>query len=409
MESTSMDERHFSDSELHLVTEAALTYLDLDDLLNELLERITEILDVDTAAILLVEDDGETLAARAAKGLEEEVERGFRLHIGAGFAGRVARTREPVVINDLDSSPIEVVNPVFRERGVRSLLGVPLVVERRLVGVLHIGTLHQRSFAEEDVGLLRLVGDRAALAIEHARLVDERQVSQALQRTFLPKRFPEIPGLDIAARYLPAAAGPGVGGDWYDVLDLGDGSVGLAIGDVAGKGIAAAAAMGEIRSSLRAYATEGLPPDVVVSKLDRYLESEPVGKMATLVYAKLDLAQGSLSLVRAGHPLPLLIHLGGRVSFIGANGGPPVGIGLDGRRTLERVTIEPGCAIVLYTDGLIERRGNVHWSGEEALAGAAAGASVTPRLLCRQLTRELTAGAPMLDDLALLVAQQVSP
>jgi GAF domain-containing protein len=202
-----MEEHHFSHSKLHLVSEAALTYLDLDDLLNELLERITEILDADTAAILLVDDDGETLAARAAKGLEDEVERGFRLPIGAGFAGRVAQTREPVVIKDLDSSPIEVVNPVFRERGVRSLLGVPLVVERDLVGVLHVGTLRQRSFDEEDVGLLRLVGDRAALAIEHAKLIDERRVSQVLQRSLLPKRLPEIPGLDLAARYHPAAAG----------------------------------------------------------------------------------------------------------------------------------------------------------------------------------------------------------
>lgn len=404
-----MEEHHFSHSKLHLVSEAALTYLDLDDLLNELLERITEILDADTAAILLVDDDGETLAARAAKGLEDEVERGFRLPIGAGFAGRVAQTREPVVIKDLDSSPIEVVNPVFRERGVRSLLGVPLVVERDLVGVLHVGTLRQRSFDEEDVGLLRLVGDRAALAIEHAKLIDERRVSQVLQRSLLPKRLPEIPGLDLAARYHPAAAGPGVGGDWYDVIDLGDGSVGLAIGDVAGKGIAAAAAMGELRSSLRAYATEGAQPDIVVSKLDRYLEAEPVGKMATLVYAKVDLEQASVSLVRAGHPLPLLIHPDGGISFLGTRGGPPVGVGLDRPRTLERVAIDPGCAIVLYTDGLIERRGKLVSYGEEELVEAAKAAPVTPQRLCKQLIDRLTGGAPMHDDVALVVAQRVSP
>src|SRR5215204_7087343 len=127
--------------DLQRVTEATLAYLDLEDLLDELLSRVKEILDVDTAAILLVEDDGRTLAARAAKGLEEEVERGFRLPIGRGFAGRVAATRQPVVIEDLEGTPVEVVNPLLREKGIRSLLGIPLVVEGGLIGVLHVGSL----------------------------------------------------------------------------------------------------------------------------------------------------------------------------------------------------------------------------------------------------------------------------
>src|SRR6266536_20279 len=133
------------------VTEAALAYLDLDDLLAELLERVTDILEVDTAAVLLMEDDGRTLVARAAKGLEEEVEQGFRLPIGRGFAGRVAFTREPVTIADLDSTPVAVVNPLLREKRVRSLLGVPLIVEGMVVGVLHVGTLSRREFGEGDV------------------------------------------------------------------------------------------------------------------------------------------------------------------------------------------------------------------------------------------------------------------
>src|SRR6476646_930284 len=117
------------------LTDAALAYLDVDDLLSELLNRVQEILRVDTAAVLLVEDDGRTLAARAAKGLEEEVERGFRVPIGRGFAGRIAARREPVMIPDLETSPIEVVNPLMREKRVRSLLGVPLLVEGEVTGV----------------------------------------------------------------------------------------------------------------------------------------------------------------------------------------------------------------------------------------------------------------------------------
>ena len=128
------------------VTESALAYLDLDDLLAELLDRITGILQADTAAVLLVEEDGHTLAARAAKGLEEEVESGFRLPVGRGFAGRVAFTREPVVIEDLERTPGQVVNPLLREKGVRSLLGVPLLVEGEVIGVLHVGSLTPREF-----------------------------------------------------------------------------------------------------------------------------------------------------------------------------------------------------------------------------------------------------------------------
>src|SRR2546429_8646758 len=148
------------------LTEAALSYLNVEDLLDELLIRVKDILQVDTAAILLVEDDGETLAARAAKGLEEEVERGFRLPVGHGFAGQIAATREPVAIPDLDRSPIEVVNPLIREKRLRSLLGVPLIVEGDLIGVLHVGSLTPREFPEADADLLRIVGDRVALSIE---------------------------------------------------------------------------------------------------------------------------------------------------------------------------------------------------------------------------------------------------
>src|SRR5262245_35294042 len=137
------------------VTESALAYLDLEDLLNELLERTTEILSADTSAVLLMEHDGRTLAARAARGLEEEVEQGFKLPTGAGFAGRVAEQRQPIVIEDLDKSPIEVVNPLLREKGIRSLLGVPLVAEADLIGVLHVGSLTKREFTEGDVELLQ--------------------------------------------------------------------------------------------------------------------------------------------------------------------------------------------------------------------------------------------------------------
>ena len=125
--------------DLRSVTDAALSYLPLEDLLNELLARVVTILDADTAAILLLDDDDKTLVARAAKGLEEEVERGVRIPVGRGFAGRIAATRQPVSVENIDEA--EIINPILREKGLRSLLGVPLLVEGGVIGVMHVGTL----------------------------------------------------------------------------------------------------------------------------------------------------------------------------------------------------------------------------------------------------------------------------
>jgi signal transduction histidine kinase len=166
---------------LQLVTDAALAHLELDELLDELLARIREALEADTAAILLHDDDRNELVARAAVGLEEEVERGVRIPIGGGFAGRVAGERRPIIVEDVDLA--EILNPILREKGIKSLLGVPLVVEGQLLGVLHVGTLSPRAFSSEDVELIQLVADRAAIAIAHARLfATERQARARLEQ-----------------------------------------------------------------------------------------------------------------------------------------------------------------------------------------------------------------------------------
>ena len=166
------------------VTDAALSYLSLNDLLTELLNRMTDILDADTAAFLLLDDAGEMLVARAAKGIEEEVEQGVQIPVGKGFAGRIAAERRPVVIEDVDHA--DILNPILREKGIRSLLGVPLLVEGRVLGVLHVGTLTPRLFTPADAELLQFAGDRAAMAIDRARLFHQRGVVDALQRTIVP-------------------------------------------------------------------------------------------------------------------------------------------------------------------------------------------------------------------------------
>jgi GAF domain-containing protein len=169
---------------LQRVTDAALAYLSEDELLSALLDRIVEILHSDTAAILLLEPEGNMLYARAAKGLEAEVAEGTRLPVGRGFAGRIVTERQPISIPDVDHS--DVLNPILRQKGIRSLLGVPLVVGGRPLGVLHVGSLTPRDFTPEDRELLQLAADRAALAIDHAHLFAEERNArlrlEALQR-----------------------------------------------------------------------------------------------------------------------------------------------------------------------------------------------------------------------------------
>ncbi len=161
---------------LQTVTDAALAHLRLDELLGALLERTRQILEVDTCAILLLDEDTDELVTRAALGIEEEVAQGVRVPVGGGFAGRIAAEKRPVILDDVDHA--HVLNPLLREKGVKSMLGVPLVVEGEVRGVFHVGSLRARAFAEDEVALLQLVADRAALAIEHARLFEAERAAR---------------------------------------------------------------------------------------------------------------------------------------------------------------------------------------------------------------------------------------
>jgi signal transduction histidine kinase len=161
---------------LQSVTDAALAHLRLDELLAALLDRTRQILEVDTCAILLLDEETNELVARAALGIEEEVEQGVRVPVGGGFAGRIAAEKRPVILDDVDHA--HVLNPILREKGIKSMLGVPLVVEGEVRGVLHVGSLHLRDFQKDEVELLQLVADRAALAIEHARLFEAERAAR---------------------------------------------------------------------------------------------------------------------------------------------------------------------------------------------------------------------------------------
>ena len=258
-------------SGMQLLVDAALAHRSLEDILFDLVTRVRAVLEADAAAIFLAEE--RTLVLAAASGgppLEASAE---KLPFGEGFAGRVAKGREPILVQD--PAAAELPYPALEELGIDSLIGLPLLAEGGVTGVLVVCAAAPRHFTADDMNLLRLAADRVALALDHARVYErEHRIAETLQRSLLPERLPQMPGLSVAARYLPAAAEAEVGGDWYDVMPTPDGGVGLVMGDVAGKGLAAASMVGRLRSALRAYALEGHAPARVVEQLNRLIWTE---------------------------------------------------------------------------------------------------------------------------------------
>ncbi|HEX2258360.1 MAG TPA: SpoIIE family protein phosphatase [Actinomycetota bacterium] len=394
---------HDSHAQEHLrrvqtVTDAALAHLTVETLLEELLIRIRELLRADTAAVLLLDEKHGELVATAAKGIEEEVEQGIRLPVGGGFAGKIAASGKPVVLEEVDHE--RVLNPLLLKRGIRSMLGVPLIVSGSTIGVLHVGTLQPRKFTPEDIELLQLVADRVALAINLRRDHDQRLIAGRLQRSLLPDRLPKVEGIEIAGHYHPADAGM-VGGDWYDVFALKSNSLCVVVGDIAGRGISAAIEMARLRNAVRAIALLEEAPSVVLSRLNEFLLHFDSEVVATMVVGVVD-ANGTLRYANAGHLPPLVLNRHGQASIVDEPAEPPIGA-FDSSSYRERtLALEPESTLILYTDGLVERRGRSLEEGLEALRRAAESPWTNLGMLCARLLESDQTEPGLADDIALL-------
>ncbi len=380
------------------ITDAALEHLALDDLLRELVADICEVLAVDAATIYLVADEEEKLTVGAVHGADDvaaEVPR------EGSLAGHVASTGQVALV---PPAPFDLGS----ER-LKTAIAVPLAVEGRVGGVLQVGRFaRERTFTPEEDSLLQVLASRVALAIEHARLyARELGIVETLQRSLLPERLPELPGLMTAAKYMPGGRGADVGGDWFDAVALDGGRLGLAMGDVVGHGIGAAALMGQLRNALRAYAFDGNEPGAVVEKLDRLLQNLEAGKMATLLYMVIEPDLGSLTFASAGHLPPLIVGPDGEASYIEGGRSLPLGVMPSIDYPEATVAIEPGSMILLYTDGLVEERGVSIDAGLDALREAAAGGPSDPEQLCEHVVSKLLAHRPATDDIAVLALRTV--
>jgi sigma-B regulation protein RsbU (phosphoserine phosphatase) len=338
--------------DIQAVTDAALSQLSDQEMLAELLERTRLILGADTAAVLLLDSPSGQLIATAAAGLEEEVRQGVRIPVGHGFAGRIAAERKPVILDHVDHTT--VLNPILWAKGIRALMGVPLIAGTRVIGVLHVGSLSPREFTPEDVELLQMAADKAAGAVQSLTGLEDRIAAIALQRSLLPSALPVRGEAQLAARYVPGEGS--VGGDWYDVFSLPSGELGVVMGDVTGSGLAAAVIMGRMRSALRAYALESNDPAEVLARLDAKMQHFEPGALATVSYAVFSPGLDSMRICLAGHYPPVIATPGqsGALAEI-----PPsllIGAAPDANRRTTTITISPGMLLCFYTDGLVERR-----------------------------------------------------
>ncbi len=353
--------------------------------------------------MLLLDASSGMLVAAAAAGLEEEVRQGVRIPVGRGFAGRIAASRRPVIIDHVDHT--NVLNPILLDKGIRSLVGVPLIASGRVLGVLHLGSLAPRRFTGDDAELLQLAAGRAAAAVASMMARDDRIAAAALQRSLVPSALPVIAGAELAARYIPGTGT--VGGDWYDVFTLPGGKVGMVIGDVAGSGLQAAVIMGRIRSSLRSYALQTPDPAEVLSLLDRKMQHFEPGAVATVMYAVLDPALDQARISSAGHLPPVIAPPGQPAQLAGITPDLLIGAAAGTRRRTTPLPIPEGALICFYTDGLVERRGEPL---DESLARLCqALAAGPPDAGCISVMRAMVGSQPASDDIALLMFYRQLP
>jgi serine/threonine-protein kinase RsbW len=247
-------------------------------------------------------------------------------------------------------------------------LALPLRVNGSSFGALVLGR-HGRGFTVDDVAFCAEVAATGALALENARRYEqEREVAYTLQRSLLSGGLPRKQGLRIATLYRPAIADLEVGGDWYDAFELSDERIGIVVGDVVGRGLPAASAMGQIRSAIRALAGAGLGPAKLIEQLDHFVGQFGAGRMATLVYVELNPRSGHVRYACAGHFPPLLVQGDEQARYLWEGRSAPLDAhaGQPGRSEAE-VKLQPGARLLLYTDGLVERRGRLIWRGLEML------------------------------------------
>jgi serine phosphatase RsbU (regulator of sigma subunit)/anti-sigma regulatory factor (Ser/Thr protein kinase) len=286
------------------------------------------------------------------------------------------------------------------------VLVVPLVAARRANALLVAAWDEPRAVSDDERSLVAALAGQAAQALDRAgRFESEQTIAETLQRSVLPTSLPRVQGVELAARYLPGSAELDVGGDWFDAVQLPDGKLGLVVGDVVGKGVQAAATMAQLRNATRAFSLERLKPASVLARLNRLADEMLDTSFATLAYLWLDPVSRICRMSSAGHPPPLVAIPDGRVELLEKVRGLPLGTGMQARYRQETIELPAGSIVLLYTDGLVERRGQSIDDGLELLRTEVASAPKDPDRLLEHILTYVVGSGERGDDIAMLAAR----
>jgi len=402
----------------------------LDTLLDAVLDLVRRTVDGCDGASLTLLEAGHPGTAAATDDRVAASDR-CQYQLSEGPCLQAATTGEPVLAPSLPDARWPRFAGCAHDHGWHSMLSVPLATATGVAGGLNLYGSRPGAFGEADLGPARALADHAAVALTRVRDAREQQaVAATVQGFLLPATLPEVPGLALTASYLPASTGINIGGDWYDVLRLPRGQVMLVIGDVAGHGLAASMTMGELRTAVRAYALEHTDPAQVLALTADYLTRlEPDG-YATCCLVLLDPGSGEAAWCSAGHPDPVVLAPGGAARPLAGGQGhgavPPLGVPLpvaqrsavdpsavdpsaDRPAVGGRVTLPARSRLLLFTDGLVERRGeDPDTSLGRLLRVATASRDAPLGDWCHHIVESLLDGREVGDDVAVL-AVEVAP
>lgn len=376
--------------------------------LNDILEDVRRRMGASTATILLVDYARVRLEVAAMVGLDHRTTRGTRaVPIGQGFAGRVAQTRQPVIIDEV--TPANALNPVLHSEGVRSLVGVPIIVGSELLGVLHVGEFGSHAFDDDDASRLTEIARDLGHILQRRFINDAHTTALTLQRSLLPTAIQVPDGIEIAARYVPAEGD--LGGDWYDAFQLPDGRMALVIGDVVGHGLGAAIIMGRLRSSLRSYALEHRDPADVLQHLDQKICHFEPEQLATVLVGFSHPPYTDWTFSSAGHFAPIVTMPGQAPHPAPVQPDRLIGVDPRAPRRSTPVHVPPGGMLCMFTDGLVERRPSPEDADADLVARnvdvmcAALTPPDEPELACIRVLGSVVGDRVAEDDIAVLVAR----
>jgi serine phosphatase RsbU (regulator of sigma subunit)/anti-sigma regulatory factor (Ser/Thr protein kinase) len=371
------------------------------------LDETFEAVGAAAAALAVLDDEGRELQAVRTRDFPSALlgPEGLVPVEASGPAAAALRLQEPSYHDDLEVLLAE--HPPLRaaliESELRSFAFLPVSAGAAPLGVAVLAWTQPGRLVDDERAFLEAVAAQCGLALDRARRYEgERVVAETLQRSVLPETVPSMEGVRVAALYLPGSTAVDVGGDWFDTLTLPDGRLGFVVGDVVGKGVQAAATMAQLRNGMRALTLDAMTPAQTVTKLNLLLENYIDVPFATLAYLALDPETLTVTLASAGHPPPLVVGPNGRTRFLEGEGGLPLGVDTAAGYTEHTAVLEPGSILVLYTDGLVERRGRSIDDGLARLARAAESAPREPDAFVDALVAELLGSEARQDDVALL-------